>query len=276
MSGLENPRWRVVHAKATGTSHLSSGLPCQDAIDWRMLPCGLLAVGLADGAGSAAMAETGANLAVITALQVLENTRANQTPADMSAWGEAIQAAVRGARDCLLMEAETANLAPNTYATTLTCLVAAGNWLVLGQVGDGVLIARTPQGDHYTLSQAQRGEYANETVFLTMPDALDRAYIQAVELDLAGLAVMSDGLLRLAVQLPGYTPHSPFFLPLWIFAAQDKPSNMANTQLGEFLSSERVCSRTDDDKSLFIAVNTRYDFRISRPNPDESGLQTED
>ena len=276
MPAPEQPTWRVVHAKATGTSHINSGLPCQDAVAWRLLPSGLLAIGLADGAGSAAMAETGANLAVTAALQVLEDSDVNQAPEDIPAWGEAVQAAFRGARDCLLVEAKTAGLTPNTFATTLTCLIAAGNWLVLGQVGDGVLVTRTPQGDHYTLSQPQRGEYANETVFLTMPDAFDRAYFQAVELDLAGLAVMSDGLLRLAVQLPDYTPYKPFFSPLWRFASKSEPGALANEQLGEFLKSERVCSRTDDDKSLVIAVNNEFMFNIPDSTPDYPGSQTEE
>lgn len=276
MQATRKPAWQVVHARAAGTSHLSSGLPCQDAVVWRGLSSGLLAVALADGAGSAAMSETGAELAVTAALQALEDSAANQNPDELTAWGEAVQAALRSARERLLVEAESTGSPPNSYATTLTCLVAAGNWLVLGQVGDGVLVVRTPQGDHYTLTQAQRGEYANETLFLTMPEALEKAYVQAVELDLAGLALMSDGLLRLAVQLPDYTPHTPFFLPLWAFAARSGPSTHANEQLGEFLKSERVCSRTDDDKSLLLAVNSSYTAFAPETSLEQPGVQAED
>ena len=250
----KRPIWQVVHAKAVGSAHRISGLPCQDAADWRLLPSGILAVALADGAGSAPMAESGANLAVAEALAWLENSPANQTPEDMGAWGSAVEQAFRSAREILLVEANEAQLPPGAYATTLTCLVAASNGLVLGQVGDGAVIGRTTLGDLYTLTLPQRGDYANETLFLTMPDALEQAYFQAVELDLAGLAIMSDGLIRLALQLPGYTPHSPFFTPLWAFAARAGSGVQASQQLAEFLASERVCSRTDDDKSLVIAV----------------------
>jgi hypothetical protein len=267
--------WRVVHARATGTSHITSGLPCQDALGWRLLPCGLLAIALADGAGSAPMSETGAGLAVEEALTSLENSPANQTPQDMEAWGVAMQQVFQTARARLLREAETVGLPANALATTLTCLIAAEDGLVFGQVGDGLLIARTPQGDLYTLSQAQRGEYANETVFLTMEDALERVYLRAVELDLSGLALMSDGLMRLAVQLPDYTPHSPFFVPLWAFAARNGPTRLANLQLAEFLASERVCSRTDDDKSLVIAVKPGYDFQAPTPDQAQSTNQAE-
>lgn len=246
--------WKVVHARTVGTAHLASGLPCQDATNWRLLPSGMLAIALADGAGSAILAETGANLAVAQALGWLENASANQTPADSEAWGAAIQEAFHAARSALLAEAEAAEQALGAYATTLICLVAARDGLVIGQVGDGAVVARTPLGDLFTLTQPQRGEYANETLFLTMPEALERGFFQAIDLDLAGLAVMSDGLIRLALQLPGYVPHTPFFSPLWAFAARGGANEQSNHLLTEFLASERVCARTDDDKSLVIAV----------------------
>ncbi len=135
--------WQVVHALAVGTSHLSSGLACQDAADWRILPSGLLAIALADGAGSAPESETGANLAVTEALMTLENAEANDTPGDANAWAKAVQEAFFAARQALADEAQTAGLPLQAFATTLICVVAAGDGLVLGQVGDGVLVART-------------------------------------------------------------------------------------------------------------------------------------
>ena len=261
--------WQVVHALAVGTSHLSSGLACQDAADWRILPSGLLAIALADGAGSAPESETGANLAVTEALMTLENAEANDTPGDANAWAKAVQEAFFAARQALADEAQTAGLPLKAFATTLICVVAAGDGLVLGQVGDGVLVARTPTGDLHTLTQPQRGQYANETLFLTMPGALQQAYFQIIELELAGLALMSDGLSRLALQLPGYTPHAPFFHPLWTFTAQAEPGELANRELAAFLASERVCARTDDDKSLVIAVNITHSFG-STTTPDQT------
>jgi hypothetical protein len=251
-------QWKVVAAKAVGTSHQAIGLPCQDALAWCWLPSGLLAIALADGAGSAPMAETGANLAVDQALKSLQDSPANLTPEETEAWGSAIRVAFQAARWALQEEALAASLPPSAFATTLICLVAASDGLVLGQVGDGAVVARTPLGDLYTLTQPQRGEFANETLFITMPEAIEQGFFQAVALDLAGLAVMSDGIIRLALQLPGYAPHAPFFSPLWSFAgkpgAGDQVGTGLNTVLAEFLASERVCARTDDDKSLLIAV----------------------
>jgi len=94
-------------------------------------------------------------------------------------------------------------------------------------------------------------------------------------LELAGLALMSDGLSRLALQLPAYTPHAPFFIPLWAFAAQAGMGNLANQELAAFLASDRVCARTDDDKSLVIAVNISHPFG-PMPPPAEPGTAMED
>jgi hypothetical protein len=257
----EIPLWQVVHAQAVGSAHLTSGLPCQDAAGWRLLPSGILAIALADGAGSAPLAEVGANLAIAEALASLENSPANQTSQDAQAWEAAVRGAFEAARDSLARESDAAGLPQNVFATTLTCLAATDTAVIFGQVGDGVLVARAPLGDLYTLTQPQRGEYANETLFLTMPDALERGYFKVEQMEVAALAVMSDGLSRLALHLPGYAPHGPFFAPLWRFAARALSDGaQASQQLAEFLASERVCARTDDDKSLVIAVRPEYDF----------------
>jgi len=261
----EPSNWQVVHARAIGTSHINSGMPCQDAAGWRRLPSGFLAIALADGAGSAPQAETGAKLAVAMSLAALENIPANGNTFSADTWAGHIRTAFESARAALEDEALSSGASFRNYATTLICVIAGRDGLVIGQVGDGAVVARTPLGDLFTLTEPQRGEYANETIFLTMPDALDRGNFQAIELDLAGLAVMSDGLIRLALKMPDYSPFPPFFAPLWAFAARSESSQAYNQKLVDFLKSDRVCNRTDDDKSLVIAVLPEYDYHSPTP-----------
>jgi hypothetical protein len=262
----EPSNWQVVHARAIGTSHLNSGMPCQDAAGWRRLPSGYLAIAVADGAGSAPQAETGAKLAVAMSLAALENIPSNGNAFTAETWAEHIRTAFEAARSALEGEAISTGAPLRDYATTLICLIAGRDGLVIGQIGDGAVVARTPLGDLFTLTEPQRGEYANETIFLTMPDALKQGSFQAIELDLAGLAVMSDGLIRLALKLPDYSPFAPFFVPLWAFAARSESSQAYNQKLIDFLKSDRVCSRTDDDKSLVIAVLPEYDNPTPAPD----------
>lgn len=145
------------------------------------------------------------------------------------------------------------------YATTLTCAIATAGRLVVGQIGDGVVVAGKGE-DLVAVTRLQRGEYANETHFLTQAEALEQLEIAVVEQPVSALAVMSDGLVRLALKMPEQEPHAPFFRPLFrVTAAVAEPGGTldeteAARQLSAFLGSERVNARTDDDKSLVLAV----------------------
>jgi hypothetical protein len=106
----------------------------------------------------------------------------------------------------------------------------------------------------FLVNLPQRGEYANETYFLTQEDALEHVQVSVHEKAVNSLAVMSDGLTRLALRLPAHEPHPPFFQPLFAFTARAQDEQKAAGHLLEFLASDRVCDRTDDDKSLVLAV----------------------
>ncbi|HEV7874279.1 MAG TPA: protein phosphatase 2C domain-containing protein, partial [Enterovirga sp.] len=51
--------WRFATARATGTSHLRAGLPCQDRLACTVLNDGTLVAAVADGAGSAPAGDLG-------------------------------------------------------------------------------------------------------------------------------------------------------------------------------------------------------------------------
>lgn len=139
------------------------------------------------------------------------------------------------------------------FASTLTCAVLAGGWLATGQLGDGLAVARA--GDQLFLAaRPQRGEYANEAYFLTMDRALDRVEYATWQDPVDALAVSTDGLLRVALRLPECEPFAPFFRPLFDFAAGHLDVGGARRGLLRFLDSPRVCARTDDDKTLVLAV----------------------
>ena len=255
-SPLEICSWRVAGAAVTGVSHQRLGLPCQDFQSYRVLPAGrgtALLVALADGAGSAEHAQQGAEQAVVAALDALEQClRVERTaPLDLDAM---IRQAFEAARQALLALAEQDDLAVRSLATTLTCALAVDGFLGVGQVGDGSLVVKTGQGELLAVTQPQRGEYANETYFLSQEDALDHLQVQVLHQPIQALAVLSDGLLRLALQMSTNQPHRPFFQPLFDFVAASADPNLAAEQLAAFLGSERVSARTDDDKSIVLAV----------------------
>jgi hypothetical protein len=247
------PVWRVIGAAVPGTAHRARDLGCQDAFGYRVLPNGALVIAIADGAGSAERAAEGAHGAIDCALVFLESALREQSPADDAAWFAVMRDAFCAARDAINQLGAHAQVPVRAFATTLTCAILIADRLIVAQLGDGAVVAQTLNGPYFLAATPQRGEYANEVYLLSMPDALEQIAVTIFDLPLAALAVMTDGLLRLALQLPGYQPFPKFFEPLFAFAAEASDAN-ASAELAAFLDSERVCARTDDDKTLVLVA----------------------
>lgn len=248
------PAWRVIGAAVQGTAHQKSGLPCQDFQDNLLLPGGVLLIALADGAGTSGLADLGARCAVDAALSSLVSALEAGRPEDEPGWAGLVYSAYEKAQAALQRMADEMDVPLRDLASTLICTILDGEWLAAGQLGDGAVIAQEVDGTLTAVTQAQRGEYANETFFLTQEEALERLEIYVLNQPVCALAVMSDGLTRLAFKLPAYEPHLPFFQPLFAFASAADGKPQAEEQLAAFLGSARVCARTDDDKSLVIAI----------------------
>lgn len=265
--------WQVIGAAVQGLSHQKQGLPCQDALEYRCLPGNKLLIALADGASSAAHSELGAQAAVQAAIDWLACSLENNQPVECCGWIETLWDTFQNAREALIRLTEEHREPINSFATTLTCLVATPEQLIVGQLGDGAVVAGGADGILTTVTTLQRGEYANETNFLTQEQALDLVDIKVINLPVKALAVMSDGLTRLALKRPKNEPHIPFFKPLFAFVEASVFSNdpdQANEALINFLSSPRVCERTDDDKSLVLALRPGVEDNPSSSGPDHA------
>lgn len=253
----ESPCWRVIGASVQGSSHRKLEMPCQDAHAYRVLPGGELVAAVADGAGSAARADEGAQAAAAVALDALSLAIGKGCPASHDGWLSLMRSVFSQAQQALGWLAGLSGERLREYATTLTCVAAAGPWLVSGQIGDGAVAAMDASGRYYLASSSQRGEYANETHFLTQEDALQRVEVRVLAESPQAVAVMSDGLTRLALSLSANQPHPPFFQPLFAFVAAESNLTLASERLAGFLNSERVHARTDDDKTLVLAVRAK-------------------
>lgn len=244
--------WHVVGASVQGTSHQKQTTPCQDAHGYRVLPGGVALVAVADGAGSAERSDEGAQCVVGQALDSLEAALLEGLPEDDAEWAALLTEVFLQARGAVIELAGDAPL--RAFATTLTCAVASDDWLAVGQIGDGIVVARGEEGKLFAATLPQHGEYANETFFLTMERALQQVDVCAYLRSVTALAVMTDGLIRLAMNLATNEPHTPFFQPLLAFAAQLENEQEGQEQMAALLASERVNERTDDDKTLVLVA----------------------
>lgn len=241
--------WHVVGASVQGTAHARLGVPCQDAHAWRIMPDDTLVLAVADGAGSAGRSLEGAQVAVQAALHALTDGLEAREPLPAEAL---LRDAFLRARESVAALAADSGTPLPQFATTLMAALVTTDGLNVASLGDGALIADAGEELRMASAPPQKGEYANETHFLTQDGALDVVQVARFDGPVRAVAATTDGLMRLALRLPDYLPHAPFFQPLFAFAANGHDG--AADELAAFLASERVAARTDDDKTLVIAV----------------------
>jgi hypothetical protein len=252
--------WRILGASVIGTSHINRGSECQDAHAFLELRDGTLIVAVADGAGSASRSAEGAKLAVETAVRSLADSLQDVTNSSTAEeLSGLLRTAVTSAR-ARIEEYRATNRPDATdcfsiddFATTLILLTVTKGLIGLAQVGDGVAAMRA-NDSLLVLTPSSTSEYVNETTFLTSQNYLEAAYVHVQQIaDVDAVAAMSDGMQMLAVKYADNSPHPPFFIPLFRFAGSLEATD---EELASFLRSDRVCSHTDDDKTIVVAVRS--------------------
>ena len=231
--------WKTLGGSRVGTSHVRTATPCQDA--WFAITNDdSLIVAVADGAGSASLAEVGAAIAC------------RYAALGIAAGGDPVEA-FAAARRRLAFEACVRNADLRELASTLLVAVVGPECATFAQVGDGVIVVR--EGDEYRpVFWPQSGEYANTTHFLTDRDWFERLEVERCEFAIDEVAVLTDGLQSLALHFATKTAHAPFFRPMFrALRRADRVETLAEA-FGQFLDSEAVNGRTDDDKTLFLAT----------------------
>jgi hypothetical protein len=245
--------WRFAAARATGKSHLKAALPCQDQLACAVLPNGTFVATVADGAGSAIMAERGAQLAVETAIEYV----AHAVEGGRSDFEVMLREAAGKAREAVLAEAIEHASEPRDFASTLLVAIAGPSGGGALQIGDGVIVVSNGGDGWSWLFWPQRGEYVNTTRFLTDEDSMQVLEVRPFSSQVTDIALMTDGLESLALHYASRSPHTPFFAGMFRPLSRATGANEIghlSSSLESFLSSELVGSRTDDDVSLILAT----------------------
>jgi hypothetical protein len=244
-------RWKVAIGCVAGTRHVSQGRACEDAVG-TLLAGDLLGVAIADGAGSAPRGALGATVAVRAALAALEHVHLTGAPVDQHAGTGILRTAFTCALKKMRDQAAELSVPVSDLACTLIVVLSDGSFACAGQVGDGAVVVRCGSSDLFTLSMPINGEFANETDLLATRPIIDLKISSVDGISISDIAVCTDGIQRIALEMPDCTPHSGFFEPLFRGMAA-LPEREAEEALAKFLLSPRVSARTDDDKTLFVA-----------------------
>jgi len=247
--------WRVVAASEVGTSHLDAEVPCQDSC-WAQVhesPSGeaILSIFVCDGAGSASHAEMGADLAISTAVDFF----LEQLPRGLDLTQSYAHECICAVRAAIAKEAEQNNLAIRDFACTFLGLISTSTASLAFQIGDGAIVLDVGAGLIVAIPPMV-GEYVNATYFVTGDDALAILQVRPYSSPVQRAAVFTDGLQALILDLSTSTPHAPFFDQQFAVVAGTRPDQEEELHqaLRRFLASPGVNSKTDDDKTLVLAV----------------------
>jgi hypothetical protein len=248
--------WRVVGVSLRGSSHLKTDQPCQDVHAFERMPDGTLLAAVADGAGTAALAEVGAEVAVRAAMETLKERLEKDSLADRpeETWRPLLHEAMRSALEGVEREAAARGVTARDLACTLSLAVARPAMAAGAQIGDGAVVFADGEGKILALLRPVAGEYLNETTFLVSSGALDQIQFAWRAGEISRLALLTDGLQMLALKAADGEPHAPFFAPLFAFIAAAEDEAKGRAGLASFLGSDRVRSRADDDLTLLLAA----------------------
>lgn len=242
--------WTVLGDSVTGTSHRTRNTPCQDA--FRILTFGPMAewlvVAVADGAGSSSHSEIGATMACDEFVRRIETFQ----PDGLFTRDGTLEL-FASVRRTLVAEADALGVRARELACTALFAIVGPESAAFAQVGDGAIVIG-PDPHYRTVFWPEPSEYANTTDFLTDERFAEVIRFEAISERITELAVLTDGMQRLALDFAARAPHMEFFSPLFRrLRAESNPEQLVEP-FRQFLDSSRVNERTDDDKTLVLTA----------------------
>jgi serine/threonine protein phosphatase PrpC len=159
--------WQVQTVSRRGRAHANSGKCREDDVAIAVVHDRMIAMAVADGAGSASLARLGSRVAVAAALQAMA-VHPDDMPTEASLQG-CLGSAAASAASSLQQAAERQRVPAAELSTTLLLgIFVPGEVPLLAclQIGDGVIACRDRAGVR-ALARIDRGEYASQTMFVS-------------------------------------------------------------------------------------------------------------
>jgi protein phosphatase 2C-like protein len=250
--------WKYVTVSVRGSAHVINGLPCQDCGGVEVVgpDQSIVLCALSDGAGTAKFSDEASQFLITEAFRFFETQLADHPdPGELIAEYDLSDAEsfLTVAQEGLQRMAHQRDASIREFSATLLFAAIHPTHSVFFQIGDGCWsVARN--GVFGAVTWPIQGEFAGQTEFVTSRHATSVLQMEKITGAVDCVVGITDGLERLALDLQGRFPHPGFFAPL--VAALEKTFDVEIFKKGlvAFLESERVCDRTDDDKSIIIVA----------------------
>lgn len=246
--------WEGVSVAAPGPKRDGPDDRCEDACTLEILPDGTALAVLADGAGSAESGALGAAEAVQRTRHALERRDLRALCSDADEVRACAEEVIEGVRENMDRMGRALGGDIGDLSATLLAVWATDDGHGAFQIGDGFSVVREAGADGYDLLfEPARGEYANQTVFVTSAGALDRLQVCASETPLDFACVASDGLTKVALHTDDWTPGQAFFRYWEEYLGEAESLEEAGEGLHGFLAgNEELRRRSTDDRSMVL------------------------
>ncbi len=245
-------------ASVKGPYHVEIDKPCEDVGGYLSLPFRKEAIffgAVADGAGSATYGREGALLAVKETLLFFKQ---HYKSFSLNTFELHVRKLICHLRQLLQKKAEEKNTSFQELSSTLLAFCATSTTLYFFQIGDGFAVMRQDtkeqEGEYQLLTLPQKGEYENETYFLTSNHVYEVVKSLVINPLPSFLALATDGIENAALKKPDLIPYKPFFEPLEAFLEEQEQRNQKgiSKDLVDFLKSSRFQEKSSDDKTLLL------------------------
>jgi hypothetical protein len=201
---------------------------------------------VADGAGSADFGGCGAETAVQAVTTKIRLCRKRVRNTERFIWQLFAEA-----RKKIVGIAGKAERSVHDYATTLIIVVLTPRKVTVGRVGDGCVVAASPDGDLRLLSAATRPGPTNVTQFLTDEDWQQNLVIDCLKRPRLAIAAFTDGIEHQVICGKTNTPHTKFFEP--VFRSLRTRGPLPTGELVQRVFKEQIAERSGDDMTIIVA-----------------------
>lgn len=260
----------AAYASVIGLGHKMQDIPLQDACGYQYWENGWGCAIVCDGAGSCIYSHIGATLCVDFFLRKLKGIHWDT----ISQNTEQLQKEIHTLFYQCLHYLEYSKYPLEELSCTVNAVVFSSNMLISFHIGDGRAGYCDTEGNWKALFVPQKGEEANQTMFITSPfwqnNPAQWIDIQVVQTEYTAFCVLTDGCEKASFECNIWIeeeqkfkdlnlPYAKFFNPLVQGIRQLHKENKTQDEIQDiwktFLENgNKTLSQEIDDKSLIIVV----------------------
>lgn len=249
--------WSYLNVSVKGTSHEAKNIPCQDnnycSIVQDINGAQILIAIVSDGAGSASKADIGSSETCTKFSAFLIDCLKNGMV--LNAFTEKFfKSWIVEFQNELATKATSEELTIRDYASTFLAAIVSAESACFVQIGDGAIVIKGEDDEYSYMFVPQNGQYANQTFFITDEKAVERFQFEYIEKPINQIAMFSDGIQNLVLDVQNFTVNQNFFSEWFNWLSEIKDQNIGKKILEDYLNSPKINERTNDDKTLILAV----------------------